>query len=294
MHRALAEATDPDARSRSPRLAPGAAPPRARRGRRRGARALGRPGAGARRPGRGGRLPRARRRADARARRARARARAGRGAGQAPGRRARRGAGTAGDGGGRAARRARSAPGWSCCAPRSRSPSSRGSDAPPLLLTAAKRLEPLDVALARETYLDALSAAMFAGRLAGGGGLLEVARAARAAPAAVAAPRAADLLLDGLALLFTEGYAAGAPMLQAGAERLPQRATAHARRSSAGCGSPATPRIDLVGRRGLGRARHPPRPARPRGRRARRAPARAQLRASACTCSPASSPRPRR
>ena len=59
--------------------------------------------------------------------------------------------------------------------------SSRGSDAPPLLLKAAKRLEPLDVRLARETYLDALSAAVFAGRLASGGGALEVAEAARAA-----------------------------------------------------------------------------------------------------------------
>jgi hypothetical protein len=43
----------------------------------------------------------------------------------------------------------------------------RGSEAPPLLLGAAKRLEPLDVPLAREIYLDALTAAVFAGRLAG-------------------------------------------------------------------------------------------------------------------------------
>ena len=51
-----------------------------------------------------------------------------------------------------------------------------GRDAPPLLLTAAKRLEPLDATLARETYLDAFSAALFAGRLADGGGVREVAR----------------------------------------------------------------------------------------------------------------------
>ena len=44
--------------------------------------------------------------------------------------------------------------------------SSHGSDAPPLLLTAARQFEPLDVALARETYLEALHAALFAGRLA--------------------------------------------------------------------------------------------------------------------------------
>jgi DNA-binding CsgD family transcriptional regulator len=91
---------------------------------------------------------------------------------------------------------------------------SRGHGAPPLLLKAAERLEPLDVTLARETYLDALSAALVAGRLASGGGVLEVAKAARAAPPAPEPARAADLLLDGLALLITEGYAAGVPMLK--------------------------------------------------------------------------------
>ena len=91
--------------------------------------------------------------------------------------------------------------------------SSRGDDAPPLLLKAAKRLEPLDVRLARETYLEAFSAAVFAGRLASGVGLREVAEAARAAPAPHS-PRPADLLLDGLALLITEGHGAGVPVLQ--------------------------------------------------------------------------------
>ena len=92
--------------------------------------------------------------------------------------------------------------------------SSHGSDAPPLLLTAAKRLEPLDAALARETYLDAFSAAMFAGRLAVGVGVLEVARAARAAPPGPQPPRPVDLLLEGLAVLITEGYEAGTPLLE--------------------------------------------------------------------------------
>jgi hypothetical protein len=91
--------------------------------------------------------------------------------------------------------------------------SSRGNDAPPLLLKAAKRLEPLDVALARDTYLEAFSAAIFAGRLAGEVGLPEVADAARAAPAP-RVPRPADLLLDGLAVLVTEGDAAGVPVLK--------------------------------------------------------------------------------
>jgi DNA-binding CsgD family transcriptional regulator/tetratricopeptide (TPR) repeat protein len=91
---------------------------------------------------------------------------------------------------------------------------SRDVDAPPLLLKAAKELEPLDVRLARETYLDAFSAAMFVGRLGHGGDVLEVARAVRAAPPPSDPPRAPDLLLDGLALLITEGYPAGTPMLQ--------------------------------------------------------------------------------
>jgi DNA-binding CsgD family transcriptional regulator/tetratricopeptide (TPR) repeat protein len=92
--------------------------------------------------------------------------------------------------------------------------SGRGRDAPPLLLKAAKRLELLDVGLTRETYLEALWAAMFVGRLASGGGLLEVAQAARGAPPAPQPPSASDLLLDGLALLITEGYPAGTPMLR--------------------------------------------------------------------------------
>ena len=75
-----------------------------------------------------------------------------------------------------------------------------GGDAPPLLLKAATRLEPLDLDLARETYLSAWGAAVFAGRLAGAGDLREVSRAARAAPAPAHPPRPVDLLLDGLAL----------------------------------------------------------------------------------------------
>jgi hypothetical protein len=86
----------------------------------------------------------------------------------------------------------------------------RGRDAPLLLLTAARRLEPIDAGLARAAYLDALTAAMFAGRLASpGGGVVEVARVASAAPRPLHGPRAPDLLLDGLAANFSEGYAAG-------------------------------------------------------------------------------------
>jgi DNA-binding NarL/FixJ family response regulator len=92
---------------------------------------------------------------------------------------------------------------------------SHGKDVPPLLLKAAQRLEPLDAALACETYLDALSAAMFVGHLAVTTSLSDVAEAARAAPRpATHPPRACDLLLDGLATLYTAGYPAGAPRLE--------------------------------------------------------------------------------
>ena len=90
--------------------------------------------------------------------------------------------------------------------------SDRGSDAVPLLMDAAKRLEPLDVTLARETYLEALMAAQFASRLAPGG-VLRVAEAARATPPSLS-PRAPDLLLDGFTVMITEGHSAAAPLLK--------------------------------------------------------------------------------
>jgi DNA-binding CsgD family transcriptional regulator len=89
----------------------------------------------------------------------------------------------------------------------------RGTDAPALLLRAAKRLEPLDLTLARTTYLEALSAAFYLGRAATSGGLAEVAQAALAAPQPDP-PRVSDLLLSGLATRFIHGYAASAPMLK--------------------------------------------------------------------------------
>ncbi|MDT5065127.1 MAG: hypothetical protein QOK02_1282 [Mycobacterium sp.] len=91
----------------------------------------------------------------------------------------------------------------------------RGSDAPHLLLAAAERLTELDPLLARETHLEAITAAIYAGRLAGaagGGGVFEAAQAARKAPPAPNPPRAIDLLLDGLAVRFTDGYTAAAPL----------------------------------------------------------------------------------
>ena len=87
----------------------------------------------------------------------------------------------------------------------------RGVEAPPLLLRAARQLETIDPARARETYLDALFAAMFADDGAAKS-LAEVAEAARNAVRPTAAG-AMDLLLDGLAVRFTDGYAAAVPLL---------------------------------------------------------------------------------
>ena len=95
------------------------------------------------------------------------------------------------------------------------------SDAPPLLLTAARRLEPIDLDLARETYLTAWGAAFVAaGQAAGRGVLLEICRSVRALPPRPGAPRPLDLLLDGLALLTTDGHAAATPVLQRAATAL--------------------------------------------------------------------------
>ena len=92
-------------------------------------------------------------------------------------------------------------------------------DAPPLLLEAARRLEPFDLNLARETYLTAWGAAIFAGP-AGGDVLVEICRAVRSLPPLRAAPRPLDVLIDGLALLTTDGRAAAAATLQQAAKSL--------------------------------------------------------------------------
>jgi DNA-binding CsgD family transcriptional regulator/tetratricopeptide (TPR) repeat protein len=95
------------------------------------------------------------------------------------------------------------------------------SDAPPLLLKAARRLERLNPELARQTYLTAWGAATVApGRLRGPCGLLEISRDILNLPRRPGAPRPLDLLLEGLALLATDGRAAATPTLQQAAKAL--------------------------------------------------------------------------
>jgi DNA-binding CsgD family transcriptional regulator len=84
----------------------------------------------------------------------------------------------------------------------------RGGDATPLLLEAASRLEAVEPAVARKTYLAALFAACFVSEET----LRSAATAARSAPRAETPPSADDLMLDGLAVRFTDGYAAGASL----------------------------------------------------------------------------------
>ena len=91
----------------------------------------------------------------------------------------------------------------------------RGSDAPPLLLRTAQRLEPLDAELARETHLKALVAVIYAARLATDPAPEDVARAALSAPPGPEPLPGKQLLLLGLATRLTDGYAAAAPSLTA-------------------------------------------------------------------------------
>ena len=208
----------------------------------------------------------------------RAGARAGRGAGQARRRRARRGARAAGDRARPGRSTSWSAPARSCCAPRSRSPPARQRRA-----AAAARGGQAARAARRRAGPRDLPGSARRGDLRGparrrAAALVEVARGRARRAAARYAPRAVDLLLDGLATRFTEGYAAGAPPLRRAlgafrARRLPARgraalALARVPHRARTCGTtrPGT-RSPAASVR-----------ARPRGRRARRASARASPR----------------
>ena len=219
MHAALAEVTDPqaDPDRRAWHRAQAAGGPdeevaaeleRSRR-----------PGAGPGRACRGRGVPRAVGAADRRSGAAR-RTHAGRGAGQHAGRRVRQGPGTAGDGGGRGRSTSSSTCGSTCYAAHIAFASGLGSDAPSLLLKAARQLEPFDLDLARETYLAAWGAAGLAGQLSGRDLLLEICHAVQALPPPPGDPRPLDLLLHGVALLTTGGPAAAAATLQRAASVL--------------------------------------------------------------------------
>ncbi|MDF2828705.1 MAG: regulatory protein LuxR [Mycobacterium sp.] len=90
----------------------------------------------------------------------------------------------------------------------------RGNDAAPLLLAAARRLETTEAVRSRDIYLDALLAAIFAGKLAVDGGVLEVAEAAATATRGLDAPRPIDLLLEGMCTQHCEGFEKGLPTVR--------------------------------------------------------------------------------
>jgi hypothetical protein len=98
--------------------------------------------------------------------------------------------------------------------------SSRGTDATPLLLAAARRLEQFDVVMARETYIDAFSAALFGARLNGDVGLPEVADAARSAARPSDDGRATSTLLLGALVALADDYATAVPLCRMAVERL--------------------------------------------------------------------------
>ena len=118
----------------------------------------------------------------------------------------------------------------------------RARDAGPLLLKAANRLEVLGDPTARDTYLEAVGAAMFVGRLGVHGNLQDVAAAARAARPVPQPPPAMDLLLDGLTIRFTEGYGAALPALRGPCARFARRRRTTRTASCAGSGLPARSR----------------------------------------------------
>lgn len=89
---------------------------------------------------------------------------------------------------------------------------------PALLLAAAERLEPLDMALARDSYLDAWGAALFAGSLANAN-MRDVSRVVRSRPIRPPHPHASDLLLESMSVLMTDGREPAAPLLRHAIER---------------------------------------------------------------------------
>lgn len=97
---------------------------------------------------------------------------------------------------------------------------SRGSDALPLLLDAANRIAAFDPDLARESRLEALAAAMYAGHPADDPEVQRVALATLAAPPPAQPSDPVDALARGLATVFTKGFAEGVPPLRVALEAI--------------------------------------------------------------------------
>lgn len=91
----------------------------------------------------------------------------------------------------------------------------RFSDAPAVLLYAARELHHRDPELARRTLLDAMYAALMAGPPANTATLLDILHATRAWRPDTPPATATDLLLDGFATRLTAGYRAAVPALRA-------------------------------------------------------------------------------
>ena len=268
-----------------PTAAPGTAPrpPRARRGGRRRAGALGRPGAGARWAGRGGRVPGARGGADARpgaaGQRALAAAQAKYQAGAPDAALELLAAAEAGpldelsrarvDAAARPdrVRLERAAATRRRCCSRRPGGSSRSTRAGP-----------------RDLPGRAVRGDVRRAGSAGAAGVLEVAdgRASRAAPPAP--PRAVRPPARRPGRCWSpRGCAAAAPMLKRALQRFADDEIAQARRAALAAGSRAVAAVDAVGRRELAGARRPPASQLARDdRRARRASARAHVHARQC------------
>ncbi len=91
-----------------------------------------------------------------------------------------------------------------------------------MLLDAAKQLEPFDLSLARRAYLTAWNACVAANHLGGQSVLLEISRAVRALPPLPPDPHPLDLVIEGFALLVTDGHAVAMPILQRAAKEVMQ------------------------------------------------------------------------
>jgi DNA-binding CsgD family transcriptional regulator len=95
----------------------------------------------------------------------------------------------------------------------------RAGDAPKLLLKAARRFEPIDLNVARDTYLTAWGAALVASEAEGLSALMEICDAVQSLPPSKA-PRPLDVLLDGFVQLLTQGHGAAMPTFERAATAL--------------------------------------------------------------------------